>query len=67
MPINGQCGFVFLNNISAEGVARVAEHELGHGIFRLYHILCSGIRYFIPLLWRGVRKKGGNTPLKKSS
>jgi len=35
MPINGQCDFVFLNNVSAEGVARVAAHELGHGVFRL--------------------------------
>jgi hypothetical protein len=48
MPINGQCGFVFLNNVSAEGVARVAAHELGHGVFRLYHIFSSDNRYILP-------------------
>jgi hypothetical protein len=41
MPINGQCGFIFLNNVSADGVARVAAHELGHGAFRLYHTFSS--------------------------
>jgi len=48
MPINGQCGFVFLNNVSAEGVARVAAHELGHGVFRLYHTFSSDNRYVLP-------------------
>jgi hypothetical protein len=48
MPINGQCGFVFLNNVSAEGVARVAAHELGHGAFRLYHTFSSDNRYILP-------------------
>jgi GH24 family phage-related lysozyme (muramidase) len=48
MPINGQCGFIFLNNVSAEGVARVAAHELGHGVFRLYHTFSSDNRYVLP-------------------
>jgi len=48
MPINGQCGFVFLHNVSAEGVARVAAHELGHGVFRLYHTFSSDNRYILP-------------------
>jgi hypothetical protein len=48
MPINGQCGFIFLNNVSAEGVARVAAHELGHGAFRLYHTFSSDNRYVLP-------------------
>jgi len=48
MPINGQCGFIFLNNVSAEGVARVAAHELGHGVFRLYHTFSSDNRYILP-------------------
>jgi hypothetical protein len=48
MPINGQCGFVFLNNVSADGVARVAAHELGHGAFRLYHTFSSDNRYVLP-------------------
>jgi hypothetical protein len=48
MPINGQCGFVFLNNVSPEGVARVAAHELGHGVFRLYHTFSSDNRYILP-------------------
>jgi hypothetical protein len=42
MPINGQCGFVFLNNVSAEGVARVAAHEFKHidyGINNFYEVI----------------------------
>jgi hypothetical protein len=49
MPINGQCGFVFLNNVSAEGVARIAAHELGHGVFRLYHTFSSDNCYVLPV------------------
>jgi len=41
MTIKGQCGFIFLNNVSADGVARVAAHELGHGIFSLRHTLST--------------------------
>jgi len=41
MTIKGQCGFIFLNNVSADGVARVATHELGHGIFSLRHTLST--------------------------
>ena len=48
MPINGQCGFIFLNNVSTERVARVAAHELGHGVFRLYHTFSSDNRYILP-------------------
>jgi len=42
------CGFVFLNNVSADGVARIAAHELGHGAFRLYHTFSSDNRYILP-------------------
>jgi len=37
-----------LNNVSADGVARVAAHELGHGVFRLYHTFSSDNRYVLP-------------------